>query len=85
MSTYKYDVVIVRAGLGGSMAANESADCGLKTVLTNLWKKKEDHVYIVDVYQSKCFECAAYYQACESGAIDFHYPPSGTGVIFEKG
>jgi ribulose 1,5-bisphosphate synthetase/thiazole synthase len=42
MSTHKYDVVIVGAGPGGSMAAKESA-------------------------------------------IDFHYPPGGTGVIFEKG
>ena len=53
--------------------------------VANLWKKKKDHVYIVDGYQSKCFECAACYQACEPGAIDFHYPPGGTGVIFEKG
>ncbi len=61
--------------------------CGscLIVCVANLWKKRENLVYIIDDYQSKCFECAACYQACESGAIDFHYPKGGTGVVFEKG
>ncbi len=53
--------------------------------IVNLWKKKDDKAYIVDDYKSKCFECAACYQVCESGAIEFQYPIGGTGVVFENG
>ena len=53
--------------------------------VANLWKKEGNRVYIVDDYASKCLECAACYQVCEPGAIDFQYPAGGTGVVFEKG
>jgi ferredoxin like protein len=53
--------------------------------VANLWKKKKDSVYLVDDYTSKCLECGACYQVCESGAIDFRYPRGGTGIVFQKG
>ncbi|MFX1579871.1 MAG: indolepyruvate ferredoxin oxidoreductase subunit alpha [Promethearchaeota archaeon] len=53
--------------------------------VANLWKKKDGKAYIVDDYQSKCLECAACYQVCEPGAIEFQYPAGGTGVVFENG
>jgi len=53
--------------------------------VANLWKKKEDAIYIVDDYQTKCLECAACYQVCDPDAISFHYPAGGTGVVYEKG
>jgi len=62
--------------------------CGrcLIICIVNLWKKDEDGLaYLVDNYQEKCVECAACYQVCEAGAIDFKYPAGGTGVVFEQG
>jgi len=53
--------------------------------IMNLWKKKEGIIQLVDDYQSKCLECAACYQVCESGAIEFQYPAGGTGIVIEKG
>ncbi|MFX1571750.1 MAG: 4Fe-4S dicluster domain-containing protein [Promethearchaeota archaeon] len=51
----------------------------------NLWRKKDGIIHIVDDYQSKCLECAACYQVCDSGAIQFQYPAGGTGIVIEKG
>jgi ferredoxin-like protein FixX len=51
----------------------------------NLWKKKDKIIQFVDDYQSKCLECAACYQVCDSGAIQFQYPLGGTGIVIEKG
>ena len=53
--------------------------------IMNLWRIKDGKIHIVDDYQSKCLECAACYQVCDTGAIEFQYPTGGTGVIFEKG
>ena len=53
--------------------------------IMNLWRKKDDTIYIVDDYQSKCLECASCYQVCDSGAIYFQYPKGGTGIVIEKG
>ena len=53
--------------------------------IMNLWRKKEGKIYIIDNYESKCLECAACYQVCEAGAINFQYPKGGTGIIIEKG
>jgi len=51
----------------------------------NLWKRKDDTAYIVEDYQSRCLECGACYQVCESDAIRFRYPSGGTGIVYEKG
>jgi ferredoxin-like protein FixX len=51
----------------------------------NLWRKKGKKVQIADDYISKCLECGACYQVCESDAIDFHYPSGGKGVVYERG
>jgi len=53
--------------------------------IMNLWRKKDGIIRIVDDYQSKCLECAACYQVCDSGAIQFQYPAGGTGIVIEKG
>ncbi len=53
--------------------------------IMNLWRKKEGKIRIIDNYQSKCLECAACYQICDAGAINFQYPKGGTGIIIEKG
>ena len=53
--------------------------------IMNLWRIKDGIIQIVDDYQSKCLECAACYQVCDSGAIKFQYPAGGTGIVIEKG
>ena len=51
----------------------------------NLWQKREGKISIVDDYQSKCLECAACFQVCDAGAIQFNFPAGGTGIVIEKG
>ena len=63
---------------------NNCEQC-LIVCIMNLWRKKDDKIYIIDDYQSKCQECAACYQVCNAGAINFQYPAGGTGVVYEKG
>ena len=53
--------------------------------IKNLWRKKNGIISIAEDYQSKCLECAACYQVCSPGAINFRYPKGGTGIIYEKG
>lgn len=36
-------------------------------------------------YPGRCFECGACDQVCPEHAIQFRYPPGGTGVVFEQG
>jgi NAD-dependent dihydropyrimidine dehydrogenase PreA subunit len=61
--------------------------CGrcLVICVMSLWKRRGDTVYLADDYASKCVECAACYQVCEAGAIKFHYPAGGTGIVCKKG
>ena len=61
--------------------------CGrcLIICVMNLWKKREDTVYIVDDYASQCLECGACFQVCESDAIEFRFPAGGTGIVYEQG
>ncbi len=53
--------------------------------IMNLWKKREGKIVLAEDYKQKCVECAACYQVCEPGAINFQYPAGGTGVVFEQG
>jgi len=70
-----------------SIDNNKCDNCGncLQICLVNLWYKKNNKIHISEDYKEKCLECAACYQVCETGAINFKYPAGGTGVIYEKG
>ncbi len=70
-----------------SVDNNKCNRCGrcLIICVKSLWKQKDDKIYIVEDYQSKCLECAACYQVCDAGAISFRYPAGGTGVVYEQG
>jgi ferredoxin like protein len=61
--------------------------CGLCILVcvANLWRKIDKIISISEDYKERCLECAACYQVCEAGAIEFRYPPGGTGIIYEKG
>ncbi len=61
--------------------------CGrcLIICVMNLWKQRDDTVYIVDDYTSQCLECGACSQVCESDAIHFRFPAGGTGIVYEQG
>lgn len=48
----------------------------------DLWKLREGRAVLDPAYREKCMECGSCYIACESGAIDFSYPPGGTGVVY---
>jgi ferredoxin-like protein FixX len=63
---------------------NRCERCIIICIMNN-WRKKDNKIYLIDNYQSKCLECAACYQVCEPGAIQFHYPAGGTGIVYEKG
>jgi len=63
---------------------NRCGQCILVCVV-NLWRKRDNAIYISEDYKGKCLECAACYQVCEANAIKFQYPSGGTGVIYEKG
>ena len=77
------------AGSGGFIAVNagKCTLCGrcLVICVMNLWERRGDRVYLADDYASKCVECAACFQVCEAGAISFHYPAGGTGIVCKKG
>ncbi len=70
-----------------SIDINKCNNCGkcILVCLVNLWRRKDDIVYISEDYKEKCLECAACYQVCDANAISFQYPAGGTGVIYEKG
>ena len=63
---------------------NKCSRC-LIICIMNLWWKKENAIYIVDDYQTKCLECGGCYQVCDPGAINFKYPAGGTGIVYEQG
>ncbi|MFW9818068.1 MAG: 4Fe-4S dicluster domain-containing protein [Candidatus Thorarchaeota archaeon] len=70
-----------------SINRDKCNNCGrcLVICVMNLWHKKEGTIYILDDYRLKCLECAACYQVCDAGAIEFQYPKGGTGIVIEKG
>lgn len=77
------------AGTGDFISVDQEkcnkCDRCLIICIMNLWRKKENRIYIVDDYQTKCLECGACYQVCDPGAISFRYPAGGTGIVYEKG
>ena len=48
----------------------------------DLWKLREGRAALAKDYREKCMECGSCFIACESGAIDFAYPPGGSGVVY---
>lgn len=77
------------SGTGDFISLDNSKcnNCGkcILVCLVNLWRKESNKIYISEDYKENCLECAACYQVCEAGAINFNYPKGGTGVIYEKG
>ncbi|MFX0029537.1 MAG: 4Fe-4S dicluster domain-containing protein [Candidatus Hermodarchaeota archaeon] len=70
-----------------SIDATKCNNCDrcLVICIMSLWRRKEGKIYLMDDYQSKCLECAACFQVCDAGAIQFTYPAGGTGIVIEKG
>lgn len=50
-----------------------------------LWSVKDGKARLAPRYQQLCLECAACWDICEPEAIDFSYPPGGTGIVIEFG
>lgn len=61
------------AGCGGCAAV-----CPME-----LWRMREGKAVLARDYRKKCAECGSCFIACEEDAIDFTYPPAGTGVSFK--
>ena len=61
--------------------------CGLCAMVCSfkLWSVKEGKARLAPRYQELCLECGACWDICEAEAIDFSYPPGGTGVVIEFG
>lgn len=61
--------------------------CGLCALVCSfkLWSVKEGKAKLAPRYQELCLECGACWDICEAEAIDFSYPPGGTGVVIEFG
>ena len=49
----------------------------------DLWKLREGRAVLTRDYKKKCTECGSCFIACEVGAIDFTYPPAGTGIVYK--
>ncbi len=51
----------------------------------DLWHVIERKAVLNNDYREKCLECGHCYSICKPGAIIFHYPHGGTGVIYTAG
>jgi len=49
----------------------------------DLWKLRKGKAVLSGEYKESCVECGSCFIACETGAIDFTYPPAGTGVVYK--
>jgi ferredoxin-like protein FixX len=49
----------------------------------DLWELHGEKAVLAGDYKEKCTECGSCFVACEEDAIDFTYPPGGTGVVFK--
>ena len=49
----------------------------------DLWELRDEKAVLSGDYKGKCTECGSCFIACEEDAIDFTYPPGGTGVVFK--
>lgn len=48
----------------------------------DLWKLRGSKASLAGGYKGKCMECGTCCIACETGAVDFEYPPAGTGITY---
>ena len=85
-----YKKLVKRIPVEGDFISIDNDKCTLcdrclVICVMNLWKKRDDKVYIVDDYTSQCLECGACAQVCESDAISFRFPAGGTGIVIEQG
>ncbi len=51
----------------------------------DLWHVIERKAVLNNDYREKCLECGHCYSICKPGAIVFHYPRGGTGVVYTAG
>lgn len=60
--------------------------CGNCVVICpmDLWKIRKGQATLASKYRGSCLECGSCYLACDRGAIDFTYPPGGSGVTYER-
>ncbi|MHA1283364.1 MAG: 4Fe-4S binding protein [Promethearchaeota archaeon] len=82
--------LIHREGDPGDFIIFNEEKCSLCKMCTivcpvNLWIFKNGKISIQGTYKDLCLECGSCWQICDTGAIDFHYPKGGTGVIFKRG
>ena len=49
----------------------------------DLWELREGKAVLASDYRDKCTECGSCFIACEEDAIDFTYPPAGTGIVYK--
>jgi len=50
----------------------------------DLWELREGKAVLAPDYRDKCVECGSCFIACEEDAIDFTYPPAGTGIVYKN-
>lgn len=65
----------------------ESCDgCGNCVLICpmDLWRMRKGRASLAAKYRERCLECGSCYLACERGAIEFGYPPAGSGVTYER-
>ncbi len=48
----------------------------------DLWRMRGGRAELAEGYREVCVECGSCFIACEAGAVDFTYPPGGTGVAY---
>jgi len=48
----------------------------------DLWRMRAGRAELAGDYRDRCLECGSCHVACEAGAVDFTYPPGGTGVAY---
>lgn len=58
--------------------------CGSCVVICpmDLWVILEGKASISEAYRERCLECGSCFLACSKGAVDFNYPPAGSGVTY---
>ncbi len=65
----------------------ESCDgCGNCALICpmDLWRMRKGRASLLAKYRERCLECGSCYLACEKEAIEFGYPPAGSGVTYER-
>jgi len=48
----------------------------------DLWRLREKKASLSAEYLERCMECGSCAIACTKGAVDFRYPPAGTGIAY---